>query len=194
MATALDSGQIHALLNILSHREVFSEIESFKYAPAIQEYGPPFQTDPDRASTSPSLQSLVTRVLLPLPGLKAVAPSFWPGRVQPFISALSAANLSESYDKGICGQRRTVSTAISTLLEYPSRGYFGGCPLPGPAEDARKYDESNPVDAATAWHDLVRGCVYGNAIDELFAKAAETDKLSEHAPLIRAAHKFIILK
>ena len=184
----------HALFNILSHREVYAEAESFKYTKAIEEYGPPFQPEHEVHSTSPSLQSLVARVLLPLPGLRDVATSFWPSRVQPILTALASANLSESYDKGICGQRRTVVTAVCTLLEYPSRGFFGGCPLPPAGVETKKYDESSPVDAAAAWHDAIGGAVYGNVIDELFAKAAETDKLSEHTSLIRAAHKFIILK
>ena len=196
MATqALNPSRAHALLNILSHNEFYSEIEQFKYGNAIREYGPPFQNDPERPpTTSPSLQSLVTKVLLPLPGVKSVAANFWPGRVLPFISALSAANLSESYDKGSVGQRRTVSTAISTLLEYPNRGYFGGCPNPKSQSEPRQYDESSHTDTAAAFHDMVHGVVYGDTIDEVFRKTAETDKLSEHPPLTRAAHKFSILK
>ena len=196
MATQLASPtQLHALFNILSHREVYAEIEGFKYADAIQSYGPPFQTGSGSPlSTSPSLQSLFTQVLMRLPGLKTVAPSFWTERVLPFIKSLSLANLSESYDKGVIGQRRTVSTAISTLLEYPTRGYFGSCPTADLGKTDRQYDESDPRDVAAAWHDLLQGMVYGNTLDELFSRAAETDKLSEHSSLVRAAHKFIVLK
>ena len=196
MATQSASpAQLHALLNILSHHEMYAEIEGFKYDDAIQSYGPPFQTGSGSpSSTSPSLQSLVTQVLMPLPGLKTVAPSFWTDRVLPFIKALSLANLSESYDKGVIGQRRTVSTAISTLLEYPTRGYFGGCPIAGLGRKDQEYDESDPKDVAAAWHDLLHRTVYGNALDELFSRAVETDKLSEHNSLTRAAHKFIVLK
>ena len=191
--TSLRPVEAHALLNILSHHEVYAEIEEFKYPDAIQAYGPPFQ-DETTVSTSPSLQRLVTRVLLPLPGLKNVAASFWSDRVQPLIAALSAANLSESYDKGVCGQRRTLSTGISTILEYPSRGIFAGCPPPAEAKRKTPYDESKPDDAAAAWHDFVRGMVYGDVIDKVAVKAAETDQLGKHPPLTRAAHKFILLK
>ena len=193
---AASPSQLHALLNVLSHQELYEEIEQFKQPEAIQEYGPPFQNGPDRStSTSPSLQSLLTKLLMPLPGLKAVAPSFWPDRIQPFITALSAANLSESYDKGVIGQRRTVSTGISTLLEYPNRGYFGGCtPDSSSFRQDRAYDDSSHDDAVAAFQDLICSVVYGNAVDELFAKAAETDRLSEQISLVRAAHKFIVLK
>ena len=190
----LSPQQANALFNILSHHETYTEIESFKYSKAIAEYGPPFQAGPDTKSGSPILQTLLTHLLLPLPGLKDVSPSFWPERVLPFISALSSANLSESYDKGILGQRKTLATAISAILECPARGYFGGLAKQKLQKESGNYNTSSPEDGADAWHDLLQQVVYGNAIDEIFTRATETENLQEHSSLVQTAHKFIVLK
>ena len=193
-SSVLSPRQAHALLNILSHHETYTEIESFKYSKAIAEYGPPFQNESDAKSGSPILQTLLTRLLLPLPGLKDAASAFWSDRVLPFISALSSANLSESYDKGILGQRKTLATAVASILEVPARGYFGGLAKKKLNKENGKYDISSPEDGADAWHDLLQQLVYGSAIDDIFARAAETGDLSEHSSLVQAAHKFIVLK
>ena len=193
-SSTLSARQAHALLNILSHHETYTEIESFKYSRAIAEYGPPFQSGSDVKSGSPILQTLLTQVLLPLPGLKDVSTSFWPERVSSFISALSSANLSESYDKGILGQRKTLATAISAILESPARGYFGGLARQKLHKEAGDYSTSSSEDGADAWHDLLQELIYGNAINEMFDRAAETDNLKEHSSLVQTAHKYIVLK
>ena len=189
---ALSNSQSSALLNVLFHDEVYHEIEEFKSPKAIHDYGEPFQSGV--RSTSPVLQTLFTALVLPLPGLNSVQTSFWTDRVLPLLSELSAANLSESYDKGILGQRKTVSTAISALLEYPAHGYFKGLGKKPLRSGNGAYDVSDPDDLEKAWHDFLQQLVYGNLINEVFAKAAETGQLDEHSQLVQAAHRYIILK
>ena len=193
-AQPLSNAQADALLDILIHHETYSEIEDFKYDRAIHEYGPPFQKDHSLKSATPVLQTLVARFLLHLPGLKDVSEDFWPSQVQPLLSALSNANLSESYDKGVIGQRRTLSTAISALLEYPTRGYFGGFQKRPLEKEDKKYDLNSPEDITKAWKDFRQELVYGDLIDELFTRTAESDQLSEHSSLVQGTHRFIILK
>ena len=190
----LSAEQAGALLDILIHYETYTEIEDFKYDRAIHNYGPPFQDDSDIKPETPVLQTLLTRFALQLPGLKDVPEKFWGSRVQPLISALSVANLSESYDKGVLGQRKTVATAISALLEYPARGYFGGFPKQELQKPDKKYDTTDPLDILKAWADFRQQLVYGDLIDELFSRTAQTDQLKDHSQLVQGAHRFVILK
>ena len=191
---ALTPEQTSSLLDILIHSELYTEIEDYKYDRAIHEYGPPFQNDTNIKPATPILQTLVTRFGLHLPGLKDVPENFWPWRVQPLLSALSNANLSESYDRGVIGQRKTLATAISALLEYPARGYYGGFPKQELQKKDQKYNPSSPDDISKAWIDFRQQLVYGDLIDELFSRTAETDQLKEHSSLVQGAHRFVILK
>lgn len=193
-APSLSSEQTTALFNLLSHYETYTEIESFKSPQTICSYGPPFQTERDVKSSSPLLQRLLTKLVLPLPGLKTVSSTFWSSRVLPIISALSSANLSESYDKGILGQRKTLSTACAALLEYVGRGSFGGLPKRNLHDADENYDIEDPVDDANAWEDLVQQTVYEDAVDDIIDRIKATDKLGDHSRRVQAAHRYIILK
>ena len=188
----LTDDQVKALFDILSHHETYSEIEDFKSPKAIQEYGPPFQDD--KKTTSPILQSLVSKFVLRLPGMRDVKPEFWKVHVEDIIRELSAAELSESYDKGVLGIRKTLSTAISALIEYPARGMLGGFPREESALKDREYDKSKPQDVLDAWHDFLQQLVYGDLFDKLFKRAAETDDLTKHGTLTQAAHEFVVVK
>ena len=185
--------QAAALLDILIHHETYSEIEDFKQDHAIQNYGPPFQHDADVKPSTPVLQNLLS-ILLLLPGLKDVPSDFWSLRVQPLVSALSNSNLSESYDKGILGQRKTLATAVSAFLEYPARGYFGGFPKRELQKPDKDYDPADPADLQKAWVDFRQELIYGDLIDKLFSRAAETDQLKEHPSIVQAAHRFVVVK
>lgn len=188
----LSPEQAKALFDILTHQQVYKEIEDFKYPGAIHNYGPPFQ-DSVTSPQSPILQTLVSKFLLKLPGLRDVSPEFWKGRVDTLIDELSEAELSESYDKGILGIRKTLATAISALIEYPARGVLGGFPKEEVKRSA-KYDTSNPDDVLQAWKDCVQKAVYGDLVDELFDKAAETDDLTKHDSLVQGMHEFMVVK
>lgn len=197
MAEATDSSpltpeQSAALFDILTHHETYKEIEDFKFPGAIYKYGPPFQDDLP-SSQSPLLQSLLAKFVLKLPGLRDISPQFWRGRVEDLIQDLAEAELSESYDKGILGIRKTLATAIAALIEYPARGALGGFPKKQ-IDQGRKYDVSNPDDVLQAWQDCLQEIVYGDLIDKMFAKAAETQDLTEHSTLVQGMHEFIVVK
>lgn len=194
IAEALSSEQAHALLDILSHHEVYAEIQDFRIPSALSTYGPPFQTETNAPSSSPSLQALLAKFALPLPGLRDVSPDFWRLRCAAIVQDLEKADLSESYDKGVIGIRKTLATALSALIEYPVRGIFAGLKKPGPEVKDRQYNMSNPKDLHQAFSDCMHEAVYGNVIEELFEKVAETDKLSDHTPLAQATHEFGLVK
>lgn len=190
----LTSEQAHALLDILSHAEVYQEIRDFRSPTSLDHYGPPFTHEPGKPSDFPALQALVSNFLLKLPGFRDVPEDFWINQCAPIVRDLEKAELSETYDKGLIGIRKTLSTAISALIEYPVRGCFAGFQEPNSDDDKRQYNTSDPEDLQRAFRDLMYRAVYGNVIDELFQKAAETDKLSEHSSLIQAAHEYVIVK
>jgi hypothetical protein len=89
----LTAPQLRALFDILTHHETYAEVESFKNPEAIDNYGFPFtpnsgsssSTNQDKAkdgnntdtSKSPLLQLLLTRLVLPMPGIKDLEPGFW---------------------------------------------------------------------------------------------------------------------
>ena len=183
--------QSKALFDVLTHRQTYAEIEGFKVPGVIHKYGPPFQ-DGRSSSTSPVLQTLLSKFILKLPGLRDVSPDFWKVQVEDLINELSEAELSESYDKGTLGIRKTLATAISALIEYPARGCLGGFPK---ADFERKqYDISNPEDVLQSWRDCIQALIYGDLLEELFTRAAETDDLSQHDSLVQAMHEFILVK
>lgn len=194
-SAALTPDQSAALFDILTHRETYREIEDFKQPGAIHHYGPPFQ-DSKAKTTSPVLQTLLSKFVLPLPGLRDVSQDFWRVRIADLIDDLAKAELSESYDKGILGIRKTLATAISALIEYPARGCLGGFPDQKPEKrlEDKKYDLKNADDVLQAWQDCLQAMVYGDLIDELFAKAAETDDLTKHAELVQGMHEFVVVK
>ncbi|KAF2433180.1 hypothetical protein EJ08DRAFT_584187 [Tothia fuscella] len=192
--THLSPQQLHALFDILTHHQTYNEIQKFKDPKAIQNYGPPFDPKTSSPSSSPILQTLLYRFVLELPGVKDVTPDFWEKRCQSLVEKLAAAELSESYDKGTIGSRRTLATAISTLLEYPARGVYGGL---GRKIDNSKapeeYDLSEPEDVLEAWDAFAQELVHGEMIEHIFATIAETDKLEEQTSLVQAAHEYLVI-
>lgn len=191
-SAGLTASQSAALLDILTHHETYAEIEDFKAPGAIKQYGPPFQ-DGKSSSSTPVLQTLVSKFVLKLPGLRDIKTEFWTRQVADLIQELSQAELSESYDKGILGVRKTLATAISALIEYPARGSLGGFPKRD-FERSKEYDVSNADDVMKAWQDSLQALIYGDLIDELIQRAIETDDLLQHDTLVQGMHEFIIVK
>lgn len=192
MTEVLSPLQASALLDILTHYDTYSEIRDFRYPGALDTYGPPFSKEKKEASTAPALQGLLARFLLVVPGLRDVPSEFWTVQVYQLIELLEEANLSESYDKGSIGSRKTLSTAVSALIEYPVRGTFGG--FAEVDDDNNHYDLSSADDLARGFRNFVDQCIYGTVLDDLVKKAAETDQLSEHSNLIKAVHEFVLVK
>jgi len=190
----LQPDQNSALLDILSHAEVYSEVRNFRNQGTLGKYGPPFNHLDGEPSTSPALQALLSKFVLTLPGLRDVSKEFWQERIYVIIEDFEKAELSESFDKGNLGIRKTLATAASALIEYPVRGVFGGLEKPVGDDGYHEYDLTNPEDLSKGFRDFVHHAVYGDVIDDLIAKVAETDKLSEHLPIVQAAHEFILVK
>lgn len=202
-SAALTSSQLHALLDILTHHETYAEVESFKDPRAISEYGYPFVRRSPESSSAPSyavdsaaplLADFLQSVVLPFPGVRDLPVEFWHVRFQGILEKLAEAELSESYDKGVLGTRKTLATASSAIHEAVSRGILGKVENGASRNLHGEYDRSEAHDLARAWDDGVRELVYGNLIDELFSCAAEKESLEEHSPAVQAAADYIILQ
>lgn len=185
----LSATQAHALFDILTHHESYAELQALKEPKAIAEFGQPLQSENPSESSSPLLQLLLQSFVTVLPGLKDVPPEFWNPNITGLATALDDANLSESYDKGSIGIRKTLSTAIASIVEYVARGVLGGYPQ-HVTRKAGEYDPSDPEDVMIAWDEFLQQVIYGDMLDKMFAKAAATDQLSEHEPLVQAAHEY----
>lgn len=248
----LSPQHIHALFDILTHYETYAEIENFKTADAITQYGYPFSPvtkDPsastdnlspspsgsgfgfslwgrsaattpaasrpttpksstplqtsttgsprgkdDVVSTSPLLQMMLTKFVLPIPGIRDLPRDMWSVRVQGIIARLGAAELSESYDKGALGARKTLATGASVMMENVGRGILGGAvrSVDKAKTGPETYDHTKAEDLIRGWNDVVEQFVYGDLTDGLFKHLAETDDLDAYSPTIRAAVDYAI--
>lgn len=184
----LSPSQAHALFDILTHHETYAEIQALKDPKIVSDFEVPGETKKEDSSASPLLQILLHKFIYVLPGLRDVAPDFWIN-VRKLVVTLAEGNLSESYDKGSIGIRKTLSTATASIVEYVSRGCLGGYPKHA-GQTERQINNSDPDDVVAAWDEFLQQVIYGDMLDRLFAKAAETDKLSEHEPLVQAAHEY----
>ncbi|KAL8927102.1 MAG: hypothetical protein Q9172_001524 [Xanthocarpia lactea] len=187
----LSSEQAHALLDILTSHVTLTEIESLKYSQILATFGPPLQPSTIETASTPLLRILLQSFIIDLPGFRDVSSRFWTDSIYPLATALDEANLSESYDKGSVGIRRTLSTASASIVESVARGRLGGYPKQPLKEDSR-YDKANPDDVVKAWDDFLQRIIYGDLLDKMFVKAAETDKLSDHEPVVQAAHQYAL--
>ncbi|KAK4199286.1 PX-associated-domain-containing protein [Triangularia verruculosa] len=198
----LTSTQLHALFDILTHHETYAEVESFKYPATISGYGYPFaqrcKDDSTSAptyatdSSAPLLAGVLRSIVLSFPGIRDLPPEFWHVRFQGILEKLAEANLSESYDKGSLGTRKTLATAASSIHEAVSRGILGGVERREKKDLDGSYDRSQARDLERAWEDAVHELLYGDLIDELFRCAAERKSLEEHSSGVRAAVDYII--
>ena len=186
----LSPRQAHALFDILTHHETYAEIQAFKDPKIVSDFEVPGESKKPDTSASPLLQILLQKFIYVLPGLRDVSPDFW-SNIKNLVVALAEGNLSESYDRGSIGIRKTLSTATASIVEYVSRGCLGGYPNHIEREK-RQYNKSEPDDVVAAWNEFLQQVIYGDMLDMMFAKAAETDKLSDHEPLVQAAHEYAI--
>ena len=185
--------QAHALFDILTHHESYAEIQALKEAKTIATFGPPLEAENGETSSSPLIEALMQSFIFILPGIRHVTPKFWTRNIKDLATALDDVNLSESYDKGSIGIRKTLATAIAAVVEYVSRGTLGGYPRAATANEDYTYDPSNPDDVTAAWDDFLQQIIYGDMLDRMFKKAAETDQLSDHESVVQAAHEYAIV-
>lgn len=182
--------QAHALFDILTHHETYAEIQALKDPKIVSDFEVPGEPKKLDSSASPLLQILLHKFIYVLPGLRDVAPDFWIN-VRKLVVTLAEGNLSESYDKGSIGIRKTLSTATASIVEYVSRGCLGGYPKHA-GRTERQFNKSDPDDVVAAWDEFLQQVIYGDMLDRMFAKAAETDQLSQHEPLVQAAHEYAL--
>lgn len=127
-----------------------------------------------------------------MPGLRDLPNEFWTVQVHDIIEDMEKADLSESYDKGVIGSRKTLATAISALIEYPVRGTFGG--FAKTKDPDFEYDLTNADDLSKSFRDFLDQAIYGDILEKLVDKAAETDQLSDHSELTQAVHEYVLVK
>lgn len=188
----LSSVQLHALYDILTHHQSYKEVAALKLTNTITNFGLPLQEKSTGTPSSPLIQILLKRFVLIFPGLRDVSPTFWHQRIEPLFAALAGSDLSESYDKGSIGTRKTLATAGAAMVEYCARGSLGGYPKREVNGD-RDYDATNPDDVYQAWNDFLQQIVYGDGFDKMFEKVATTDQLTDHEPLVQATHEYVFV-
>lgn len=203
----LTPAQLRALFDILNHNETYREAESFKDSRAIREYGYPFaeaeklqrnaSSNPTYhpRSSSPLLQLVLTRCILKVPGMSDLPPDFWPYNFQGIMANLAEANLSESYDKGTLGTRKTLATGASVIHEALTRGLLAGVPQSAnttPLKD-RTYDVTQASELDRAWDECVQQLIHGGLADELFDHFMTTPDIEAHSPAVAAATEYSIL-
>ncbi|KAK4212462.1 PX-associated-domain-containing protein [Rhypophila decipiens] len=201
VARTLTSPQLHDLFDILTHYETYDEVQLFRDPDTIAGYGYPFalQYNPDNTpsyapkSTVPLLAGVLRSIVLPLPGVRDLPSDFWHVRFQGILSKLGEAELSESYDKGVLGVRKTLATAASAIHESVSRAVLGGVPK-GPQRDLfGEYDKSKASDLSRAWDDVVHELTYGTLIDDLFEAATASSNLDDLPPAVLATVDYVII-
>ena len=188
----ISSTRLYALFDILTHHEAYRETQALNELHTITHFGPPLEDKSDQPS-DPLIQALIDRFLVILPGLRDVPKNFWQYRIKEIFSALARADLSESYDKGSIGIRKTLATACAAIVEFCARGSLGGYRRRESAQARQTYDLANPDDVAKSWDDFLQQIVYGDLIDTFFAKAASTDQLTDHEPLVQATHEYVLI-
>lgn len=171
-----------------------------KSTPGSDKGGSPDESgDEKKGSTSPILQTLLTRFVLHLPWLRDLPGVFWSVRLQGILARLAEADLSESYDKGTLGLRKTLATGASTLVEMVARGAFGGVKRavpPGAEEnpETAAYDHDQASELERAWNDSIQHLVYGDLAHGMFSHLAQTSDLEAYSPTAKAAAEYIIVQ
>jgi hypothetical protein len=167
----------------------------------------------ETCSTSPLLQLMLTRLVLPLPGVRDLPPEFWNVRAQGLLARFAEAELSESFDKGALGTRKTLATGASSVLEMVGRGILGGVERAGgdgeeegeqkkkkkqtkkkKATEERDYDEAKAEDLLRAFGDLLEEWAYGDLMERVSQHVTETEDLESFSPAMKAALNYAIIK
>ncbi|KAI1762245.1 PX-associated-domain-containing protein [Hypoxylon sp. FL1150] len=197
-SATLSPPQLGALLDILVHHETYSEVQNFKDPDAIEKYGYPFDDSnlkkknkkngsESPSSASPLLQLLLTRLILPAPGIRDLPSDFWSSKFRALMKRLGEADLSESYDKGTLGSRKRLASAASVIHECITRGLLSGVPDDTLPDLHGKYDIHKAKDLNRAWDDVVQHLVHGDLVDELFDEFTKTASIEKHSPAVEAA-------
>ncbi|OAR03084.1 hypothetical protein LLEC1_05605 [Akanthomyces lecanii] len=156
-------------------------------------------------SEMPILQLLMTTFVMQLPAISTLSGDFWALRLRGLLSRFADARLSESYDKGTMGARKTLATGWSSVVEMLSRGMLGGVKPRKQLEQVseeenakeglreKQYDVAKGQDLTRAWEDVLDGLVYGELVDELFAHMARQPELEEYSSAVNASSHYIVI-
>lgn len=176
------------------------------YTPSVAELSPSGSDaegdaeDLDTLSALPVMQLLTSTFIMRLPAIKALPRDYWAVRVQGLLSRFAEASLSESYDKGAMGARKTLASGSGSVIEMISRGFLGGVGRRGdegvtPTTKAlidKTYSLQEGQELVRAWQDVLDGLVYGDLVDKMFDYLASTDKLEEHSAAVDASSNYIV--
>ncbi|KAF3076048.1 hypothetical protein CFAM422_001152 [Trichoderma lentiforme] len=147
-----------------------------------------------RESTSPLLQFMLTRLVLPLPGVRDLPTGFWNVRVQGLLGRFAEAELSESYDKGAMGTRKTLATGASSVLEMVARGILGGVVRTSEGEEKKgEYDETKAEDLLRAFGDVLEDWAYGDLMGRVSEHVTGTEDVESFSPAVKAAMNYAII-
>ncbi|KAL7955074.1 hypothetical protein V8C34DRAFT_327517 [Trichoderma compactum] len=149
-------------------------------------------------STSPLLQFMLTKLVLPLPGVRDLPAGFWNVRMQGLLARFAEAELSESYDKGAMGTRKTLATGASSVLEMVARGILGGVVRMTGEEEEKKtkkgeYDETKAEDLLRAFGDVLEDWAYGDLMGRLSGHVTATEDVESFSPAFKAAMNYAII-
>ncbi|KAK7919911.1 hypothetical protein PG985_007933, partial [Apiospora marii] len=197
----LSGPQLQALFDILTHHETYREVESFKTPTAIARYGYPFSASTEGggpASATPLLQLLLTRLVLPMPGMAGFPPDFFNVKFRAVMQRLGEADLSESYDKAALGTRKTLATAASAFHEAVTRGMLGGVPLPdadAAAPPGRRWDpdHTSAAELEASLDFCLRDAVYGDLLERLFHFARQSQDFDRFSQQIGDSIEYIVI-
>src|ERR1700761_6793289 len=154
--------RVRALFDLLIHHQLYyGEVIQFNNPDGIDGYGPPFDSkESEEPSSSPILQTLLQRFVLPLPGIIRLPDPFWEN-VRELLKRFAAANMSDSYDHTGLGLRRTLATGTSAMLEYPARGCFARSRMQDvERRDPNDYDPKDAEDVKEAWDHFLHEIVH----------------------------------
>ncbi|KAM3557989.1 hypothetical protein ARSEF4850_004816 [Beauveria asiatica] len=159
------------------------------------------EEDASTLSALPIMQLLTSTFLMRLPAIKTLPRDFWAVRVQGLLSRFAEVDLSESYDKGTMGARKTLSSGSGSVIEMISRGFLGGVGRRGgqssqPTTEEltkKRYSLQDGQELIRAWEDVLEGLVYGDLVDNMFDYLAKTDKLEEHSVAVDASSSYIVI-
>lgn len=148
---------------------------------------------PGPPSSAPLLQLLLIKLLLPMPGVSDLPADFWHVKFKGIMSSFAEAELSESYDKGALGTRKTLATASSAFHESITRGMLGGVYRGGRGPHEFQPDPSTARGLERAWDHTVREMVYGDLVDDLFDYATKSSEFESHSPALRDGIAYSII-
>lgn len=194
---SLTPAELEALFDILTHAETFHEIRDLRYEANVARFGPPATPLAQNPGLSafPLLQKIVSTVVSP----GFLTPEGWQNLLS-LIQRLGVANLSDSYDKGFLGLRKTAATGLAANLESVARGFLAGRPR-NPSVDlaalhektSQMYDRGDAEQLEKAWDDTVQGMLYGDLLDRIFDTVEATPELDAVPPVARAALDYFLM-